>query len=77
MLGIFLREIVVIMMLITLNTLPFVSTVASPICSRVVSIIAMKQRSRATEKFIWISALTTLLKMVGTINGPKVVEVMA
>ena len=77
MLGIFLREIVVIMMLITLNTLPFVSTVASPICSRVVSIIAMKRRSCATEKCIWISTLTNLLKMVGTINGPKVVDVMA
>ena len=49
MLGIFLREIVVIMMLITLNTLPFVSTVASPICSRVVSMYMDKRPDDPTQ----------------------------
>ena len=56
---------------------PIFPTVTSPICSQVVSVLAMKQISRATVKFIWISALTSLLLMEGTISGPKVVVVMS
>ena len=65
-----------IMLLSTFTTLPCVSTVAISICSRIVSVLAMKQRPRTTGKHIWISALNALLVMEGARSGPKVVVVM-
>ena len=77
MLGMVLREIMGIMLLIKLTTLQFVSTVAISIRYRIVSVLAIKQRSHATGKGIWKSALTALLVMEGTKIGTKVVVVMA
>ena len=76
MLGICLRESVCIMLLSPLTTLPFVSTVASPICYRIVRVIAMKLRSRATGKRIWTRSLTALPVMEGARSGPAVVVAM-
>ena len=76
MLGMLIRENLGITLLNTLTTLPFVSTVASPICYRIVSVIAMKLRSRATGKRIWTRSLTALPVMEGARSGPAVVVAM-
>ena len=76
MLGICLRESVCIMLLSPLTTLPFVSTVASPICSRILIVLGMKRRLHTTGKRIWTSALRDLPIIEGGRNGPKVVAVM-
>ena len=77
MIGMRLRESMDIMLFITLTTLPFVSTVESPICYWIVSVLAMKQRSRTTGKRRWTSTLMALPIMEGARSGPKVVVVMA
>ena len=65
-----------IMLLITLTTSPFVSTVESSIYSQIVRVLEMNQQLRTAGKFIWTSTLTALPVMEGGRNGPKVVAVM-
>ena len=76
MIGICLRESVGNMLISTLTNLPVLSNVEISIYSRIVSVLAMKQRFRATGKRIWTSALTPPPVMESAISGPKVVMVM-
>ena len=65
-----------IMLLITLTTSPFVSTVESSIYSQIVRVLEMNQQLRTAGKFIWTSTLTALPVMEGARSGPKMVEVI-
>ena len=70
MFGMFLRASVGIIKLITLTTLLSDLIVENPICSQIVSELAMKRRLCATVKRIWINALMVTVKMAAR-SGPR------
>ena len=77
MFGMFLRSILGIIQLSTLTTILSVSIVENPICSHIVSKLAIKQRLHVTGKRIWINALMVPVTMAARSSPKATVEAKA